>query len=253
MKLEDEFRQFLEERSVRFENRSPLIFSFPGRDMTVELVPLGQSAILCADGRKYLYEDVWRRSSGIVKSRIMAHLGEFRSVFARKCSVVALDTPQANEFLQRWHTYGAARSKYRYGLMHDGELVAVATFSSGRPMVRERSVMSYEWVRYASLPDMRVVGGMGRLMKAFVEDVHPEEIMSYADLEWSDGAVYRTLGFVRDSLKPPVEFYVDTATFERTSVKKTVSDRAYRAKAPDAGSLVRISNLGSVKYLKRII
>ena len=92
-----------------------------------------------------------------------------------------------------------------------GELVAVATFSNARRWEKQgRVVSSYEWVRYASLSDTRVIGGMGKLLKAFIADRHPDDIMTYAistavagrpqrDGVDSDGNVYRKLGFVEES------------------------------------------------------
>ncbi|MBQ0024222.1 MAG: hypothetical protein KBT00_00650 [Bacteroidales bacterium] len=245
------FEDFLLKEDIGWEKSSGGLYIFPGKGLSVELVPLGGSAAYVADGRKYLYEDVWWRREELVRKRLLAHLGRFRSVFARKCEVCRLDTPAAGAFLSQYHTYGSARSKYRYGLSYRGELVAVASFSGARPMMREKSVQSFEWVRYASLPDTRVVGGMGKLMMAFVEDICPEEIMSYSDLEWSDGEVYRKLGFEEAGRRASVDFYIDSSSWERIPLNKLSSDKAFRDRALDPGTLVRISNMGSVKYLRR--
>ena len=70
-------------------------------------------------------------------------------------------------------------------------------------------IRSYEWTRYASLPGARISGGMGKVLKAFIKDVQPDDIMSYADLEWSEGKVYEQLGFVLEGKKEPVMFVVD--------------------------------------------
>lgn len=252
MRIESSFKEFLDSEGIVYEMPSDCLFLFPENALAMEVVPLGKSVVRSDDGRKYLFEDLWRRNEGVVRSRVLVHLGRFRSIFARKCDVVRLDTPQSNDFLSKYHTYGAARSKYRYGLVAHGELVCVATFSAGRQMNVDRHVESYEWVRYASLPGVRVVGGMGKLMNAFIDDVRPGEIMSYADLEWSEGLVYRSLGFLEAGFRPPVDFYVDTRTWERISLRKLECDRAYRKKALDGESLVRISNLGSIKYLRTI-
>jgi len=79
--------------------------------------------------------------------------------------------------------------------------VAVATFSNARRWQKGgRTVSSYEWIRYASLEGCRVTGGMGKLLQAFIDDVHPDDIMTYADLSWPDGGeVYKTLGFEEES------------------------------------------------------
>ena len=192
----------------------------------------------------YLYEDLWWSHADMIRKRLLAHFGQFRSIFARNCRVEKLSTPVASEFFDLYHTYGRAQSKYRYGLFLGDELVAAASFSFGRPMPREDAVVqSYEWIRYASLPDARIVGGMGKLLKAFIDDVHPEEVMSYADLEWSSGSVYRTLGFTPAGDRPPVPFSIDPHTFRRIRTKRESL----------ASCTNPICNLGSRKYLKRIV
>ena len=66
--------------------------------------------------------------------------------------------------------------------LSEGALIAVATFSNARRWVKEgKEIRSYEWTRYASLPDLRVSGGMGKLLKAFDID-NP---VYYADLDWN--------------------------------------------------------------------
>ena len=83
-----------------------------------------------------------------------------------------------------------------------GTLVAVAGFSAPRVWRKgEREIRSCEWIRYASLEGVGVDGGMGKLLKAFIEDVKPDDVMSYADASWSDGGVYRKLGFLEEEPK----------------------------------------------------
>lgn len=249
------FEEFLHSENIDYSLSPEGLYLFSDRPLRIRLVNVdGPYPTEPLPGTIFLYEDRWMRVGENVRKRILAHLGRFRSIFARNCRVKKLDTPQANEFLSRYHAYGAARSKYRYGLFCKDELVAVASFSAGRPMLREcGTVESFEWVRYASLPDVRISGGMGKLLQAFVDDIHPDEVMSYADLEWSDGSVYRTLGFKEASRRSAVDFYVDTTTWERISVSKLSSDRKFRGSNPDTTTLIRLPNLGSLKYLKLYI
>lgn len=209
------------------------------------------------NGTMYIFEDRWRSCRGLIEKRMEAHQGRFRSIFARKCSVIKPDAETARRFLEANHVYGYAKCRYRYALVYDGEIVALSTFSAPRPMIRtvggkQVTVQSYEWVRASSLPDCRVVGGMGKLLNAFVEDVHPEDIMAYADREWSDGDVYEKLGFVRVAETVPVEFYVDPVTFERFPLNKLGRDRAARNREVPEGAYF-IRNLGSVKYIRTLI
>ena len=101
-----------------------------------------------------------------------------------------------------------------------GTLVAVATFSNARKWIKgDKTIRSYEWTRYASLPGVRLSGGMGKLLKAFIKEVEPDDIMSYADLEWSEGEVYERLGFKSEMMKDPVVFTIDPENWERRAVK----------------------------------
>ena len=178
-------------------------------------------------------------------------------MFARNCEVRKIDKETAAEFLDKNHSYGDAACKYRYGLylkrytgkrgtgyVEPGTLVAVATFSNARKWQKgDKIIRSYEWTRYASLPGVRINGGMGKALKAFIKDVQPDDIMSYADLEWSEGAVYEQLGFVLEGKKAPVVFVVD-GQWGRFPVKPGMTEGADKGR--DDVKIFR--NFGSNKY-----
>ena len=229
---------------------------------------------LAAENHKpiVITEDLWRRQQRMMKSRLLAHMEVFTPMFARNCEVRKIDKATAAEFLDKTHSYGDAACKYRYGLylkrytgkrveisrqarndsgstqVQPGTLVAVATFSNARKWIKgDKTIRSYEWTRYASLPGVRISGGMGKVLKAFIKDVQPDDIMSYADLEWSEGAVYEQLGFSLEGQKAPVMFCVD-GQWHRSALKqqsglKTGGDESY---AQTTGRYLQ--NLGSNKY-----
>lgn len=201
-------------------------------------------------------EDRWRCRTSMMKERLLAHLGRHSQIYARNCEVRRIEKAEAADFLHRTHSYGDAACRYRYGLFlkrHTGhlametacipgQLVAVATFSNARKWIKgDKTIRSYEWTRYASLPGIRVNGGMGKLLKAFIEEVRPDDIMSYADLEWSEGAVYEQLGFIREGHKSPVCFRIPTSTWER-SIDLTPSGADERF----------FMNYGSAKYRMKL-
>ena len=137
----------------------------------------------------------------------------FISVFARNCNVRRMDGPEARTFIERHHRYGWSKCRYCYGLFvekeghdgrfHKGDLVAVSCFSNARKWEKDGvSIKSYEWVRYASVEGVRVSGGMGKMMNAFIEEVRPDDVMSYAPLsEGDEGEVYLKLGFTLEEIK----------------------------------------------------
>lgn len=214
-------------------------------------------------------EDRWHTQRRTLQERILAHMEIFFPIYARNCEVRRIDKSTAGGFLAGNHAYGDAACRHRYGLFlkrhtghiaaglaqehvgnsetcsipASGSLIAVATFSNARKWIKgDKEIRSYEWTRYASLPGMRVNGGMGKLLKAFIEDVNPDDIMSYADLEWSEGKVYEQIGFVREGFKEPVSFIIDTDAWTRT-VHKDSSPLP-----PDTAGRKFFTNFGSAKY-----
>ena len=187
-------------------------------------------------------EDRWRLQHEMMHARLLAHVQIFTQIYARNCEVRKIDKKTAADFLAANHSYGDAKCRYRYGLylkrhtghnaegntgIEPGTLVAVATFSNARKWLKgDKTIRSYEWTRYASLPGVRLSGGMGKLLKAFIEEVHPDDIMTYADLEWSEGKVYEALGFVLEGHKEPVSFIVE-ASWKRLPVKPEMTGNLY--------------------------
>ena len=86
----------------------------------------------------------------------------------------------------------------REAAVEAGSLVAVASFSAGRTM--RDGTRSFEWIRFASLRGLRVIGGMGKLLDSFVQEHSPDDVMTYVDASDSDGSAYMELGFTREAL-----------------------------------------------------
>ena len=211
-------------------------------------------------------EDRWHARNVMMKARLLAHLHVFSPIYARNCEVRRIDRNVAREFLESWHSYGFSSCRHCYGLffkrhtghnsriepaksegaLQPGTLVAVGTFSNARRWKKgEREIRSYEWTRYASLPSLRISGGMGKVMKAFIKDVDPDDIMSYADLEWSEGDVYEQLGFVLESMKAPVFFNVDMKDWSRKAVRPEDGEAAGKG-------AVNFRNFGSAKFRMKL-
>lgn len=237
MQFQEELNQWLSEVGIEDASR---VVAVPVCATTPEQAIEQMRAIPYGTGEHiFVVEDRWRRDPEAMKTRVLSHLRVFQQVYARNCEVRRIDKPTAAAFLQKAHSYGDASCRYRYGfflkritgekstiavrhacLCTSGDLVAVAEFSAPRRWKKgDRVVSSYEWVRYASLPGVRVVGGMGKLLKHFIDEVHPDDVMTYADLEWSAGSAYRQLGFVEESRREPVLFAVDPTDWLRVPLR----------------------------------
>ena len=154
----------------------------------------------------HLFSDEWLLKQDIVKSMLRSRFGKSpRSVFARKCSVVAVSSHRKSEFMRVNHIQGNCPSSLNLGLECDGELVSVMSFYKS---TRNRN---YDWelVRFASTLNTGVPGGFSKLLSAFTRE-HSGKIISYADRRWSQGNVYLENGFRLVRKSTPNYFYVDS-------------------------------------------
>ncbi len=159
--------------------------------------------------RIVLWEDQWLQSKEIVVSRIRALVGERNRIHARATTVERIDKKTCDAFLNENHLQGATSAYYKYGLMHKGKLVAVATFGKSRVMTDKAAYYrSYEMERYCTLLNHTVTGGLSKLLKYFIETHHAVHLMTYADAAWGKGESYIKLGFTLNGYLPPQTYFV---------------------------------------------
>jgi len=214
-----------------------------------------------------IWEDYWLARKSIVQSRLAAMLGISAKIPARLTLARRVDNAATAQFLQANHLNGSTVSKFRYGLFlpkryyrvlpddfafeasADELLVAVATFSNARIFTQNgEPFRSHELIRFASLTGTNVVGALDKLLNAFIREKSPDDIMTYADLEWSDGRSYKRLGFEERGSIPPQKAYVEAATMLRT---RKQPERAHSEDRTLAEYLT-VNNLGSIKYVRTI-
>lgn len=158
----------------------------------------------------HLHEDVWADKREICQSRLLMKCGQVdKRYFARKTVARRIDSCLAREFLTEHHLWGFTKAKYYYGLYAaDGDessLVAVASFSSRRKVIRDdTSHKSHELIRFSTKRDTNVVGGISKLIKAFVRDVRPDDIITVVDRDWGNASGWHSLGFVTCHTMPPL-------------------------------------------------
>ncbi len=141
--------------------------------------------------------------------RIRGLLGVGSRIYARNTVVARIDKRVALGFLHEHHLNAPLAGKYRYGLFYKGELVSVAVFSGGRVMSDIGMYhRSFELLRFCHKADYLVVGGISKLIKAFVKDFRPNDIMTYADRDWSQHSSLESIGFKEIGMTGQQTFYV---------------------------------------------
>jgi hypothetical protein len=139
----------------------------------------------------------------IWKSIINNKLGNSNKIYARKCRIVELYNKQKNDFLNTNHLQGMDNSKIKLGLEYNGDIVSVMTFS------KPRFNKNYQWelVRFCNKLNHNVIGGASKLLSHFKKSQNPKSLISYADLRYSNGNMYKKLGFVFKTYTPPSYVY----------------------------------------------
>ncbi len=239
-------------------------FYFPEKQITIQCLHLADyqlnSQIETASEHRTirLWEDVWHTKTAIVQSRIRAVFGISQRIPARMTKVERIDKPTADRFLNQNHLQASVTAKLKYGLflppqyfrilknppiVQSSLLVAVATFSGSKTIVRDgEPYRSFELIRFANLLNCTVVGGIDKLLKNFIKEQNPDDIMSYADRDWSDGNSYQQTGFELIGTTDPQDFWVNTQTLERlTARQKMIDDNVH--------NFIAVQNVGNFKYL----
>lgn len=189
----------------------------------------------------HLWEDVWYTRPEQVMARIRSILGLNKKIHGRQCRVTAISQQEASDFLDLHHLQYGVKAKYRFGLMKGDDLVAVALFSGGRLMSRiSEGYRSYELVRFASFSGFTVTGGFSKLLKHFIALQLPNDVMSYADRDWSLGNAYDKSGFKLVSATPAIPLLVDPVHYRRMV--------AHRIPDSDLSGFYGVFNTGNLKY-----
>lgn len=163
-----------------------------------------------------LWEDVWLTRPLQVISRICSMLGVNRKVHGRKTNIINITQPQADQFLDNFHLQGRAKARYHYALEADGLMVAVASFSGKRKMTRKHAdYTSVELIRFANAEGITVQGGLSKLIKHLIKAITPNDIMTYADMDWSYGKGYAKLGFELSAQTSACEIWLDQRSLIR--------------------------------------
>ena len=181
------------EENLAYNNKSPRIFHLyktnKAKEKNISLF--------------HIFEDEWIYQKDIVKSRIKNILGFYeQKFFARKCIIKKVDNDLKNSFLNENHIQGEDRSSVKLGLFHQEELVSVMTFA------KDKSGNGWDLTRFANKKNTLVIGGASKLLQYFIKNYSPEYIISFSDKRWSNGNLYKTLGFENVKTNPPAYWYV---------------------------------------------
>jgi hypothetical protein len=205
-----------------------------------------------------LWEDVWLGKKNQVMSRFSSFLGLNTKIHARSTKILPLNITQTIDFLNQHHLQGYVKTKYTFGLYLKEKLIGLASFSAPRVMKdKGANYQSAELVRFASKHGFTIVGGLSKLIKHFDKQVDIDDIMTYADRDWSLGKGYHRLGFQLSNITHPAFLYSNTQTLIRYFPHRLPKTILENFKAQNKLSLddfltqnnyIKVFNTGNLKY-----
>jgi len=189
--------------------------------------------------------DEWHHKNDVVLSIIASILGKNKTIFARNCQVKKVDKVIAEAFLNENHLLGYLNAYYKYALFHQNEIIAIATFSKGRKMNRLSSEKrGFELISFCCKKHVSVTGGLSKLLKAFVSDLQPGDVMTYVDKDWSEGKAYLKIGFKLHSETPSQNFIFNTKTLTKHKVSNDFELENVKEK-----DTILVKNSGNLKLV----
>lgn len=214
----------------------------------------------CADAGVRLltvWEDEWANKQDIVKSHIKHVLGlnNDEKIYARNTVVKPINKGMAQLFLNDHHIQGFVGASVHIGLFdkNDDELVAVGSFLGTGD--------NYQLVRFAT--SETVVGGFSKLINYFEKNYEYEQLITFADLGFSDGALYEKNGFVLDKLMAPDYSYIMRNTvqrfhkfgFRRERFEKDpllmFDESLSERQLAEVNGLLRVWDCGKIRFVKQ--
>lgn len=195
-----------------------------------------------------IFEHEWLRRKSQVKSYLRSALGKnYIKVYARKCSIEIVDKETASAFLDKYHIQGRASFINAFGLVNNGELLALLTVNYHHRDSRKMTVN-----RFVSKEGVTVTGGLSRLTK-FASNYIKKDLISWCDLRLSEGSGYRNAGWEQEEILRPDYFYtkglrVFSKQSRRKSVVNTPSNMTEREHALQDG-LVRVWDCGKIRFI----
>ena len=210
----------------------------------------------------HIWEDDWIYKQDIVKSMILNKLGKTpNKIYGRKTIIKEItDNKIVREFLIKNHLQGFIGSKVKLGLFFENELVSLMTFGKRRVAMGKKSTNDgeYELLRFCNKLNTNVLGGASKLFKYFINNYNIEEIITYADRSYSNGNLYKQLGFKYNGKTLPNYYYIINRKreyrfkFRKSNlIKEGYSSNKTEHQIMVDRNIYRIYNSGNLKFIYR--
>jgi len=169
-----------------------------------------------------IFEDEWKNRNKQVKNFLKSILNYYSNkIFARKCECKIITKEMANTFIEENHIQGSGKTQLSIGLFYSNELVGVIT---GGQHHRDSDSSVLVLNRLAFKDGWQVTGGASKLFNFFKNEAFKNgysKIISWSDNRWSEGNVYKKIGFtLEQELSPDYSYVFGQKRIPKQSLQK---------------------------------
>jgi len=206
----------------------------------------------------HIWEDDFYNNFDLIKSMCKSKLGIIKNkIYARQCIIKEIKSNEYRNFLEHNHIQGIINSSKKYGLEYKNEIVAVMGFGKLRiPLGSKNIDGKYELHRFCTIRNTIVIGGASKLLSYFEKNNNYKEIITYAKRDYSNGNLYKQLGFdFIKSTAPGFYWLVENKRKHRYNYRKDriISEKNKHMTAVEImheKGYIRCYDSGNLKFIK---
>jgi predicted transcriptional regulator/very-short-patch-repair endonuclease/predicted transcriptional regulator with HTH domain len=215
----------------------------------------------------HIFEDEYLKNKDLVLNKLL-HLFNIQNkenIHARKCIIKEIKTTnETNNFLNKNHIQGSSKSTIKYGAYYNNILVSVMLFDNNTMFYKNSDNKNkYELSRFCVDNSYNINGIANRLLKQFIKDYNPIEIISFADRRWTlnkDNNLYINLNFKLDNIGNPNYFwckkqnryksynFIKTKISKKEEFKDIYSPEKTEIQMMNEAGYVRVYDCGLFRY-----
>lgn len=200
----------------------------------------------------HIWEDDLINHKELVLSMLKNKFGIYdRKIGARCCEVRSVSVKDTTNFLNENHLQGFINAKYKFGLYYNDELVSVMTFGNLRKALgAKKNEKVCELYRYCVKIGTVIPGGASKLFKYAIKKLEEdgfETILTYAKRDWSNGSLYKILGFEFDGNTVPGYFWTNC---QGNRINRFKCRKSEIAKTEEEKSMTEVEIMHSHGYFR---
>ena len=160
----------------------------------------------------HIFDHEWNLKKDIVKSIVRYKLKKCTDKYsANKMKIKRVNREDTESFLDSNHIQGNINNNLSYGLYFKDELMSILVIGKSRYDKK----YDYELLRFCNKINTVVRGGFSKLFTYFINDMKPSSVITYADLRFGGGDVYKYNGFKFERSSKPNYYYFDKRRYTR--------------------------------------